>query len=144
MEPIAFDFFEFYDSEMNSKAFELAQRLFAKYGNYELGRNRLVFFSKFSVIKIPTANDGCADNDWEGSVCGGIARSREWESQEDANYPNTKLLEIDGLVCVMMERVEPVHFDNYNKVPDWVKGIDGGQVGFTKKGKLVAYDYGVR
>jgi hypothetical protein len=28
----------------------------------------------------------------------------------------------------------------YNNLPDWVMSVDGGQVGYNKKGELVAFD----
>ena len=40
-----------------------------------------------------------------------------------------------------MEYVE--HADRFdNELPDWTGFVDCGQVGFTKKGELVAYDFG--
>ena len=139
------DYFEFYDSELNANALALAQRLLLKYGSVELGRNRLVFHSKFAVLKVPTCHDGICDNDWEGSICGGIARSREWENQEEANYPNTRWLELDGFICCMMEKVKPLEFKDYSEVPDWVGSIDCGQVGTSViSGRLVAFDYGYK
>ena len=142
VETITADCFEFYDDELNARALALAQRLMLKYGKCELGRNRLVFHSKFVVVKIPTVHDGIGDNDWEGSVEGGIARSRDYDI-ENVGYPNTRWLELDGFISVMMERVNVVEFTDDDTVPDWVSSVDSGQVGTSViSGRLVAYDYG--
>lgn len=143
MNTITIDNFGFFDPEFDAKALALAKRMLAKYGNCELGRNRLVFSSKFAVLKIPTCAEGCQDNDWEGSICGGIARSKNYDV-DNVHYPNTRWLEIDGFVCCMMEKVEPLEFKSYDEVPEWVGSVDCGQIGHSViSGRLVAYDYGL-
>lgn len=33
--------------------------------------------------------------------------------------------------------------DSWFYAPDWTYSVDCGQVGFTRRGRLVAFDYGV-
>lgn len=133
----------YYNPSLNETAYNLFKRLKKKYPKYEEGRNRLVFFSKFVVIKIPLNEDGITDNEYESSVMGGKAFTKIWVKPEYNTYPNTKFLELDGLWCVMMKKVKPT-YESYDELPNWVGFIDCGQVGYDRSGKLVAYDYGTR
>lgn len=49
---------------------------------------------------------------------------------------------------VFTEKVDDMSFADikkmFGRVPDWVSSVDCGQVGVNRKGKLVAYDYGIR
>jgi hypothetical protein len=139
MKKNVFDFY--YNPSLNETAYNLFKRLKKKYPRYEIGRNRLVLFSKFAVIKVPLNDDGLCDNDWEGSIVGGKAYKQS--NINEICYPNTKYLVLDGLICVMMEKVI-VSNEGYDELPDWVKFIDCGQVGYDRSGRLVAYDYGYR
>ena len=40
-----------------------------------------------------------------------------------------------------MELVKPIEMNNLKKLPDWVYSIDMVQVGYTRDGRLVAYDW---
>lgn len=42
-----------------------------------------------------------------------------------------------------MEYIEPITSFKDKKLPDWINSVDGGQVGYNKKGLLLAYDYGL-
>jgi len=132
------DYFGFCDKHLDKQAFLICKNLLKKYGRYELGRNRIVFFGKNHVLKFPTCSTGMLDNDWEGSVC--VADEK---GSENDIWPITRWLEIGEFICCMMQKVEPVMFVDYSTMPDWVGSIDGGQVGWTRKGKLVAYDFGL-
>lgn len=97
------------------------------------GRNRATLLMGKYVIKFPLCGDGVADNDWEGSISGG----------DYIQYARTRLAYVGDVPIVFMEQVEYAKV-NYDAMPDWVGSVDCGQVGYTRKGKLVAYDYGIR
>lgn len=107
-----------------------------------MGRNRNVFDMGNYVVKIPKNLDGFADNDWEGSI------SNANDDPEEIRYARTRMVEVSEVPVVFMERVE--HASTAETIarlgfePDWVGSVDCGQVGFTRDGRLVAYDYGVR
>jgi hypothetical protein len=108
------------------------------------GRNRRTFLIKGYAVKIPLNFDGAADNDWEGSVRNGEMPLREY----DIVYPRTRLIYFSGIPVLFMERVLPATSNHVRRilgrVPKWIDRVDGGQVGFTKDGRPVAYDYGPR
>jgi hypothetical protein len=131
--------FNFEDKNISNIAYKLAKNLQKKYPNVELGRNRIVFISKFCVFKVPTCNNGCIDNDWESSLS-----NAEIIDIEEIYYANTKSIILDDLLCCVMQKVDPYNFKDYKLVPDWVKSVDGGQVGHSRKGILMAYDFGLR
>ena len=94
-----------------------------------VSRHRAVFRDGDEVIKVPTRESGVAACDCELVEQGEIlARTR----------PDRGLSEKTGLPIVRMEYVEHV---GWSEKPDWTWGIDGGQVGRTKDGRLVAYDW---
>lgn len=106
------------------------------------GRNRNCFDMGSYVVKIPKNLDGFCDNDWEGSVSNG---------NDDPNvvrYARTRMHYVDEIPVVFMEWVEHATgkkiTEQIGYEPDWVMSVDCGQVGFTKDGRLVAYDYGCR
>lgn len=104
------------------------------------GRNRIVLLMGPYVIKFPINWNGHADNDWEGSI------SNPDESEPDYNpdnvqYARTRLAYFEQTPIVFMEQVTPTA-ESYDVLPDWVGYVDCAQVGYNRKGKLVAYDYG--
>ena len=103
----------------------------------QIGRNRITYLFSNHVVKIPVDDNGVADNDWEGSLSNG-------ESLNDPNevqYARTRLIYVKDIPIVLMQRVKPAFELN---LPDWVNSVDCGQVGYTKAGRLVAFDYGIR
>lgn len=112
---------------------------------FDYGRNRCVFLFDKYVVKLPKNHDGIADNDWEGSVSNDHNTAPcEWQVQ----FPRTRLAYVNELSIVFMERIEAANEKEIRRrlgyVPKWVDCVDCGQVGFTRSGKLVAYDYGYR
>lgn len=106
---------------------------------YAFGRNRVVFYCKHFVVKLPITDAGLSNNEWEGSV----SNSKETrDNGEDVQYPRTKLFYIgeNAVPIVLMEKVS--FPDNDFVLPDWANSVDCGQVGFTRTGRLVAFDYG--
>jgi hypothetical protein len=111
------------------------------------GRNRNVFHLGGNlVVKLPRNYDGFCDNDWEGS----ISNSAESLGHPHyVQYPRTRLAYYNNEVPVIwMEYVEYASstrlIEEFGEVPDWVYSVDCGQVGFTRRGRLVAFDYGRR
>lgn len=57
-------------------------------------------------------------------------------------YARCRLIRVAGAVCLVMVWVEPLDYTGPPiPIPDWVDGIDCRQVGHTRRGKLVAYDF---
>jgi len=112
-----------------------------KYGTPKLGTSRVTYLSKFVVFKIPISEDGFGMNDFEASLMG-------FGEEQDPWYiplAKSKHLPQCGMPIVVMEKVIPA--DNemilsiMGTIPSFVNSVDMGQVGFTKSGKLVAFDY---
>lgn len=125
-------------------------RLLAKLQGHPFfaGRNRMAIVLKRGVLKVPMNFDGFTDNDWEGSV------SNSTESLNNPHYiqyPHTRLRYVEGVPLLFMEYVHhasnaevEAHLGIGAGESNWTHCVDGGQVGFTKAGRLVAYDYGPR
>lgn len=125
---------------------ELVDRLAGK--KYHIGRNRVAVFLKRTVLKLPRCWDGFTDNDWEGSVSNGPT-SRD--HIDYVQYPHTRLVYMDEVPLVFMELVRYATSEQVHKhlgteegEYNWTDSVDGGQVGFTHRGRLVAFDYGPR
>lgn len=109
------------------------------------GRNRRVYVMRNYVVKVPRNGCGVADNDWEGSV----SNSAQYpQSDYQVQFARTRMFVIDDVPVVLMERVEEATSKQIVKrlhhEPQWTWQVDGGQVGFNKRGRLVAFDYGIR
>ena len=128
-------------------------KLFRRYAkgsaNFELGRTRVVFLHRNYVVKFPVAEDGVGDNDWEGSVSNIPGHSTD----DIIQYARTRMIYIEpyGFPIVFMERVTPVSYRELcviyglegKEPPPWIDSVDCQQVGYTRSGRLVAYDYGL-
>lgn len=130
IENLSFGGFE--NEDLDKEANKLIHLMMDKYEYLGCGRNRMVFAlkSKNFVIKIPLNIAGNSDNFIEGK-------------KQDFGYPVAKARSIilNDFCCVIMEYVEHAcRFDH--ELPDWTGFVDCGQVGFNKKGELVAYDFG--
>ena len=92
------------------------------------GRGRVAFRRKNYVVKIPYTTGGEGFNRMEAhsyknyNAQGRLARCR-----------------MHGIMLVM-EYIEQI--EDHDGLPPWVEYIDCEQVGYTRTGKLVAYDYG--
>lgn len=110
--------------------------------DFHASRNRNVFLFKNHVVKIPSSPLGMLDNEWEGSV----STSPEYiDDPKWIQYPKTRLFYWKGIPVLFMERLEigVVEGKGYHELPDWVMSVDGGQVGYNRQGRLLAYDYGL-
>lgn len=134
---------DFVDETKNINAKKELKRLIEKYEIMGSGRNRIVFKLKSGnfVLKFPLCESGEGDNDWEGSIV-----SNKREHNDEIKYPQTRYIIINGFVCVVMEIVDDLSKDPeeyWFLKEDWFDSVDGGQVGRTKSGHIVAYDYGL-
>lgn len=128
---MSLDFVNFEDEGLDHLSLALLKKLNEKYEYIGRGRNRIVFKSKSGkyVIKVPRNIEGNGDNFRE-------------TKKEDFGFPvpKSRRIILDDFCCVIMEYVEHVSFKD-RKAPSWVSWIDCGQVGYNRKGELVAYDY---
>lgn len=129
---------EFMDSvreELGQPWVDLHNKLWDKYGKPECGTGRAAYIGKHVVFKVPRNLGGVRANDWEGSL----------DSSPNMPLAKTRFLNFD-LMVIAMEKIAPATtaeiINKLGKVPDFVSSVDMGQVGWNKKGQLVAFDYG--
>jgi hypothetical protein len=125
----------------NKKKFLIASKkaihfLTKKFGKPFLGKHRVVFFDlkNDQVLKVPFKKES------------GIAANFQELDFQDENLAKTELDEKlslkFGIPIIRMELVQVVDdIDDIKNLPDWVVCIDCQQVGYTKQGRLVAYDW---
>jgi hypothetical protein len=109
----------------------IVETLFAKYGTPMVGSSRAVFVGINTVFKIPLNDQGVLDNHHE-------ARMFERYGNEN-NLARSRMLKNTGVLA--MTRVEHKRFTSTEAIPDWVHSVECMQVGHTRAGELVAYDY---
>jgi hypothetical protein len=136
---------QLFDRDLADEAREALSRYLSRSKEIWCGRNRVVFDMGTYVVKLPRHALGFGDNDWEGSISNGSD-----STSEDVQYARTRLYYYKGIhgikiPLLFMERVDSDIWKDkhYKDFPDWVGSVDGGQVGYNKQGKLVAFDYGV-
>ena len=95
----------------------------------EVGRHRAIFRDGDWVIKVPTRDSGIH------------ACEEELRTQGDC-FAKTTREDLGEEFCgVTAVRMEFMTHRGWSEQPDWTWSIDCGQVGFTKDGRLVAYDW---
>lgn len=122
------DYSYHYDSIMHT-----VDVLYQKYGlPIGCGRNRMVFRTQDGhVIKLPINDDGFMDN----------ARESTWD---DPGIPlasceiKTIISRGQEIDLLVMEEVTPI--TKRDEMPDWADYVDCQQVGYSKDGRIVAYD----
>jgi hypothetical protein len=95
-----------------------------------LGRHRAVFRRGHTVVKVPVSIEGWHDN---------LREADRWRARA---HPHLARCRLAGplLVMVWCERYDrPAEL-----LPRWTDAIDCQQVGRTRQGRLVAYDYAQR
>lgn len=119
---------------------DMHKQMCEKYGMPQLGTKRATYISKFAVFKLPVNDCGYRDNDLEGSIVD-ICKGTPYEIP----IAKSKLLFINDTPVVVMEKVQPLLLSEIKsllgEIPSFVSFVDMGQVGLTKKGDLVAFDY---
>lgn len=93
------------------------------------GRHRIVFRDGDTVVKFPTQESGAFANEHEANTNNELC-AKAWIDEE--------LTKEFGQPVLRMEYVTHV---GWSKKPDWTWSVDCGQVGRTKDGRLVAYDW---
>jgi hypothetical protein len=84
------------------------------------------------VFKIPLCGKGETDN----------YREARYYKRGDGRMAKCRLVVIGGLDCLVMEKVDthdPIPY-GYG-TPEWAKYVDCCQVGRSRSGEIVAYDY---
>jgi hypothetical protein len=125
-----------------SVLFNLYTYYLAKGKDCFCGRTRNVIDLGSWVVKLPKTEVGILDNLQEHDT-GSYFRIVNMKNLDIVQYPKTRLVAIAKykyIPILFMEKVTLIK-DTYN-LPNWVDQIDGRQVGYTKDGRLVAYDYG--
>jgi hypothetical protein len=102
------------------------------FGEPMVGRHRAVFRDGDTVIKVPTVLSGIDANCYEEHTC-----DNQWEPRARAWF-DQELSTRFGLPILRMESVKHV---GWSEKADWTWSVDCGQVGTTKDGRLVAYDW---
>jgi hypothetical protein len=125
---------------------EAIQRYAKRAHGVSAGRNRITFLFPTYVIKVPRDGYGNADNEHEG--CMGRYAITNRKRNRGVPVARTRFIAVDHIYIIAMERVNLLGWtgvvDHYaGDYPSWVDGIDCGQVGLTRSGELVAYDYGI-
>ncbi len=104
------------------------------------GMSRTVFASThvvFKVAKTPRGNGTGEDDNYSEFV---TYRKALKCPKQYIPVAKCRLIRILGEEVLMMEKVEDRNLGIRN-YPQWVYSVDCSQVGFTRTGKLVAYDY---
>lgn len=111
------------------KVLNLLDQMAKQHGEPSVGRTRAVYDTGDGyVTKVPLS--------WEGVMQSGTEAN--WDNEE-IPVAECQLVDMDGIPVLRMEKVQIEHA-SYKDLPDWVGFVDGGQVGRTKEGRLVAYD----
>lgn len=127
-----------YDSEVLEYYESSMRKNLLAYGTPVLGRTRAVFYDKETnqVIKIPIQFDGERANYLEALT------SEKYERGIPDILPVAKceMVESQGVEILRMERVKVIEDTNSEQLPSWVGYVDGQQVGYDQRGRIVAYD----
>lgn len=110
-----------------------------KYGEPMVGRTRAVFDRGDGyVVKVPINGEGFAANSRE------VLTSEvedPYTPVADCYHDTVYDASSEGVSVLVMEKLSFEGVPNsYSNLPDWVMSVDGGQVGYNKKGELVAFD----
>ncbi len=92
------------------------------------------------VIKIPRISDGRLANREEASLYRQFG-SRGSNPLDGLHYARCRL--IPNTDVLVMEAVDVSRFNqmSYRDYPVWTEQVDSGQCGFTRLGRLVAFDF---
>lgn len=96
------------------------------------GRHRIAFLHKNKnfVIKVAHCIDGMQAN-WE--------ECKKFKNRKHSSIPFARCRSAHPYaIVIVMEKVEHCP---WTEKPDWANYVDCGQVGYTKKNEIVAYDY---
>lgn len=111
-----------------------SEELEKRYGAPQEGRHRRVFLDREAgeVVKVPLFPSGL-DANLQELVEQEPHLARTWLDEDSETF---------GLPLLRMELVEPA--SRMQPLPRWTRHIDDQQVGWTRDGRLVAYDWDTR
>ena len=95
------------------------------------GRNRIVWRRCNIVVKVPLNNDGLHDNWNERKMWS------KYHTHTEIKYASCRLY---ANYFLLMEYVNA--FVPTSDLPMWANYVDCRQVGYNRRGMIVAYDYG--
>jgi hypothetical protein len=118
---------------------EIKRRFFKKFGHGQAGNRRVVYkISDKFVVKVPLNQDGIDHNKEERKIYLS-------STKDNCRYARCYLFhdkDTSNLVpLLIMDIVAPVQDDERQRLPEWTLSIDLQQVGYNKRGELVAFDY---
>jgi hypothetical protein len=107
----------------------------------DVGRQRAAYRRDGYVFKVPINLDGVFSNQRE---------RRMWATfRQTDEVPYAACRLVCGIFLIMEYALFPgPHADNIGYVsrataPSWASYVDNGQIGYTRRGKLVAWDFGM-
>jgi hypothetical protein len=123
------------------RAIHEAKKLYPYLGS---GRHRSVYDLQDGwVLKLPYCATGVRANEEEfDAYTKMIAAGNVWGNYNPV-YAQCSLLVFHGVLAVRMEKVEVDIYGRQDMTREygWIASVDCGQVGWTKDGRLVAFDY---
>ena len=129
----------FYYEKYNlcSKFFLDIEKFKNNYDVIGIGQQRIVFkYSDKYVIKLPLSPKGIVDNNNEVNF-------KTNNPNSEIKTAHCEIVNIDDVNCLKMEYVDHWSAILHSSVEldNWCLDVDCLQVGFNKKGSLVAYDF---
>lgn len=129
--------YEDYYDDPNFTWDDLRYALTLKYGQaFSGGWDRLVFKTKYGVVKLAYPNHEGMNYREEFNYQ--ITR----QNKEFIKIARCRIVFVKGFPLLLMEWVKP-YWEvglSYKDLPEWCGYIDGSQVGYNRKGELVAFD----
>lgn len=119
-------------TELEESKIDVWIALVKKYGTPFPGRHRVAFSNGRCVFKFPINDYGYHDNAWE---------YHKFRNRTEKSLPmaRCRIIDIKEIPVLVMEFVTQVPYGK--DMPSWADFIDCQQVGWNKKGEIVAYDY---
>jgi len=105
---------------------KLSARLGAFIGK---GLSREVYVSERYVYKLPYTDKGINDNYYEARIC----------KQSISRCAPCRVIHIQDIPILVMERLDLKL--SKEEIPEWADWIDCRQVGRSRSGKILAYDF---
>lgn len=107
-----------------------------------LGGSRLVVaYDPDTVAKIAICTAGIAANATEARLSAQYGDTTDIAT--GVHYASCHLVPSAGLGKVLlMERITPWELSIHGEAPEWAAFVDNQQIGYTKSGRLAAYDFG--
>ena len=129
-----------------------------KYEYLGEGRHRRGYGNDHIVIKLPITADGMAANEREYKLykkqVDHVQKSKDKEylknmgltpadpeDEDITKYAKCRLKYVDNIPILIMEKLD-TSIKWKNLLPRWTMYVDSSQVGYDKKGKIKAYDFG--